>query len=100
MNSEQFSAAVKMYRDMNMVAHPHIPVFVLHYTGEQRRRHRKRRINKKWLKRYGVYEGPLPCKDYWFVWDGSLFTTRPTYQKIRGEITSARKFYQKDGGAL
>ena len=29
----------------------------------QRRKHRKKRINKKWLKRYGTYELNIDCMD-------------------------------------
>ena len=32
-----------------------IPVMIVPEEGEQIRKHRKRRINKKWLKKYGVY---------------------------------------------
>ena len=27
-----------------------------HEVGDQKRKHKKKRINKKWLKRYGVWE--------------------------------------------
>lgn len=36
-----------------------VPVIVIPDDGEQKKKHRKRRINKKWRKRYGVYHTGL-----------------------------------------
>ncbi len=82
-NYEDFQRVLKQERAQRMTARPVLRLQVLHYAGEQIRRHRKRRINKKWRKRYGTYGGPLPQKYYAFVWDGCLITTRPGLQKIR-----------------
>ena len=53
-----------------------------HDNGEQRRRHRKRRINKKWLKRYGVYVEPMEPNQI-LVFGGCAIMSRKTYKKIR-----------------
>lgn len=90
-NYEEFMQALEKTRAQRMTARPGRRLQVLHYAGEQIRRHRKRRINKKWRKRYGTYEGPLPQKYYAFVWGGCLYTTRPGLQAIREAEAKARK---------
>lgn len=40
------------------------------YTSEPARRHRKKRIQKKWLKRYGYR--PKPDKNIYFLEDGPI----------------------------
>lgn len=87
---EDFQRVLKQKRAQRMTARPVLRLQVLHYAGEQIRRHRKRRINKKWRKRYGTYGGPLPQKYYAFVWDGCLITTRPGLQKIREAAAKVR----------
>ena len=52
-----------------------------HDDGEQIRRHRKRRINKKWRKRYGVYHEPLK-KGQIVKFDGKLLVSRSTYKRL------------------
>ena len=54
-----------------------------HDEGEQVRKHKKRRINKKWKKRYGVYHSPLKPGQIAIAWSGILLMTRPTYQKVK-----------------
>ena len=54
-----------------------------HDEGEQVRKHKKRRINKKWKKRYGVYHSPLKPGQIAITWNGILLMTRPTYQKVK-----------------
>ena len=60
------------------------PVIIVqeHETGEQVRRHRKKRINKKWLKRYGTHWGMLDPGQIIFF-DGKLLMSRRTYKKLR-----------------
>ena len=54
-----------------------------HDNGEQVRRHRKKRINKKWLKRYGVYSGvPLERGQISAV-GYDLYMTRGTYRLVK-----------------
>ena len=52
-----------------------------HEVGDQKRKHKKKRINKKWLKRYGVWEkweGACPKGQVIYV-DGTLFVSRRMY---------------------
>ena len=50
----------------------------------QRRSHRKKRINKKWRKRYGYKEwDPLTDGQMVFV-DGILYMTRKDYEMLKG----------------
>ena len=88
---EDFMRVLEKTRSQRMTGRPVQRLQVLHYAGEQIRRHRKRRINKKWRKRYGTYDGPLPNKYSAFVWDGCIFTTRPGLQAIREAEAQMRK---------
>ena len=50
----------------------------------QRRRHHKKRINKKWLKRYGCIEiNKMPHNEVVMTDDGVLWMTKRTFEKIR-----------------
>lgn len=61
-----------------------IPVYIA--TKEfQRRKHRKKRINKKWLKRYGVIElNSMPHGEVVFnEVDRVLYMTKKTFEEIK-----------------
>ncbi len=65
-----------------------------HEVGDQKRKHKKKRINKKWLKRYGVWEeweGACSKGQAIFV-DNKLYVSRRMY-KILKETTP--KFYKE-----
>lgn len=47
----------------------------------QARRHKRKRINKKWLKRYGFKKVPDNTKI--FVTDEYVFMTEKTYEKVK-----------------
>ena len=49
----------------------------------QRRKHRKRRINKKWLKRYGTYELNMMPHNEVIMMDNVIWMTKRTYQKLK-----------------
>ena len=50
----------------------------------QRRKHRKKRINKKWRKRYGVIElNYMPDGEVVMMDNGVLWMTKKTYIEIR-----------------
>lgn len=49
----------------------------------QARKHRKKRINKKWLKRYGIITIEVQEHDKVLVIDGKLYMTESAYWKIR-----------------
>lgn len=62
-------------------------IIIVPADGEQVRRHHKRRINKKWLKRYGVYHTKM--KDDLIVVSTGIYgvqyviMTRNTFNKVR-----------------
>lgn len=56
-----------------------------HEVGDQKRKHKKKRINKKWLKRYGVWEeweGACPKGQAIFT-DNTLFISRKMYKMLK-----------------
>ena len=52
----------------------------------QRRKHKKCRINKKWLKRYGYK--CVPDNDKMIAFNNKLFMTKGAYEKIKKGIKS------------
>ena len=52
----------------------------------QRRTHKKRRINKKWLKRYGYK--CVPDNDKMIIFNNKLFMTKGAYEKVKKGIKS------------
>lgn len=55
----------------------------------QRRKHHKKRINKKWRKRYGMIElNSMPHGEVVMMDNGVLWMTKKTYQRIKGERSS------------
>jgi len=67
-----------------------VVVVCRHGNGEQRRKHHKRRINKKWLKRYGVWSGQPLKKGQAMVSGGVLMVTRDDYLKIKAIMKKAK----------
>lgn len=52
----------------------------------QRRKHHKKRINKKWRKRYGTVElNSMPHGEIVMMDNGVLWMTKKTYQRIKAE---------------
>ena len=49
----------------------------------QARTHKKKRINKKWLKRYGMRVVEVQEHDKPFVFEGKLYMTESDYVKIK-----------------
>ena len=53
----------------------------------QRRKHRKKRINKKWRKRYGIVElNSMPHGEV-VMMDGVLWMTKRTFEQIRKGVS-------------
>lgn len=52
----------------------------------QRRTHKKRRINKKWLKMYGYKS--VPDNDKMIIFNNKLFMTKGAYEKVKKGIKS------------
>ena len=58
------------------------PIYIV--TKEwQKRKHRKRRINKKWLKRYGTYEVNIIPHNEIIMMDNAIWITKRTYRKLK-----------------
>lgn len=70
-----------MIDNLTRVAYP-IVIVQEHENGEQVRKHKKKRINKKWLKRYGTYWEKLDPGEVVLV-DGQLLMSRRTYNKLK-----------------
>lgn len=58
----------------------------------QRRKHRKKRINKKWQKRYGYFElNLMPHGEVIFMDNGCLWMTKRTYENLLQEMKQTLK---------
>jgi len=66
-----------------------------HEIGEPKRKHKKKRIAKKWLKKYGVWtklEGACP-KGYALFADNTWFVSRSLYVKMKNLLSSKPKIF-------
>ena len=63
----------------------------------QKRKHKKRRINKKWAKKYGYYKSSLPTVDdkIYMLPDKTLIMNENTYLKLKENIEDITEFYNK-----
>ena len=63
------------------------PIYIV--TKEiQRRKHHKKRINKKWRKRYGVIECDLmPHGQVVVTKEGVIYMTKRTFESLKESIT-------------
>ena len=52
----------------------------------QRRKHHKKRINKKWRKRYGVVEINKMPHGQVMMYDGALWMTKQTFQELKNVL--------------
>ena len=53
-----------------------------HDDGEQKRKHKKKRIAKKWLKKYGTWH--MPCsKGVIYYFDNKMVVSRNTYAMLK-----------------
>ena len=58
----------------------------------QVRKHHKKRINKKWQKRYGYFEiNMMPHNDIVMTDDGVLYMTKRTYQRLKEVVGKESK---------
>ena len=61
-----------------------MPIIILPPTKKQARTHKKKRINKKWLKRYGyVYYSNGIEDNQTFTFNGCLYTNRNSYLALK-----------------
>lgn len=59
-----------------------------HEIGEPKRKHKKKRIAKKWLKKYGIWtelEGACP-KGRAIYFDNTLFVSKGLYIRIKNPL--------------
>ena len=57
----------------------------------QRRKHHKKRINKKWRKRYGCYEiNMMPHNEVVMMDDGTIWMTKRTYEVFKKQVLERR----------
>lgn len=68
-----------------------VPIIITNYITKtvQARTHKKKRINKKWLKRYGYKEVQDDNKTYMI--DGKLYMTQRCYNKIEKILEKENK---------
>lgn len=58
------------------------PIYIATHVY-QRRKHHKKRINKKWLKRYGCYEiNMMPHGEIVMMDNGTIWMTKRTYEDM------------------
>lgn len=73
----------------NLLLYGH-PIYVA--TKEwQRRKHRKKRINKKWLKRYGTLEiNMMPHNQVIMMDNGIIWMTKRTWERLKPLMQEVR----------
>lgn len=81
----------RIVNNIDMRGYPCMTIKIVdkHDDGEQVRKHKKKRINKKWLKRYGVYHSLLKTGEV-VVFDNALLMTKSTYNKFFDDIPKIR----------
>ena len=64
-----------------------IIVICKHYNGEQKRKHHKKRINKKWQKIYGMIElNSMPHGKIVMIDNGVVCMTKRTFESLKKSI--------------
>lgn len=62
------------------------PIYIA-TTEIQRRKHHKKRINKKWQKRYGTYEiNIIPDNEVVMMDTGEIWMTKRTYEVLKKQV--------------
>lgn len=83
-----------------------IDIMVIPDNLSQRRKHRKKRINKKWAKRYGYYRSAwtsiLKDGEVYLVnenhgFDKKLYMNKSTYLKLKNSIEMKEKLKNEFG---
>lgn len=65
-----------------------IPIIVIPDKKKQNRAHRKKRINKKWAKRYGYTVHNLFKDDEVITMEGNMYMNPRTYYKMKSLLTT------------
>ena len=64
----------------------------------QRRKHHKKRINKKWKKRYGMIElNSMPHGEVVMMDNGTLWMTKRTFKNLKKAIAESEENNDIDG---
>lgn len=71
---------------MNTFMYCGMPVIIIPDTVIQRRKHKKKRINKKWKKKYGVSVYKKMKDGEVISFDGKLYMNDCTYTKLKTEL--------------
>lgn len=75
------------------------PIYIA-TDSRQKRKHKKRRINKKWLKRYGTVDfNYMPNNEIALI-DGVLWMTKSTYEEFKRKVIlngGKRKHCKRNG---
>jgi hypothetical protein len=62
------------------------PIYIATHVY-QRRKHHKKRINKKWLKRYGTWEiNMMPHNQVMMMDNGVIWMTKRTWEQLKEQI--------------
>lgn len=71
-----------------------IPIIVVPDSKKQNRIHKKKRINKKWAKRYGFIENNYPYiyEDKAIVFKGKIYMNEKTFLKLKNNIDLSSSF--------
>ena len=64
-----------------------IPIIITTKTV-QNRKHKKRRINKKWLRRYGYTERDIQPAGSAYMFEGKLYMTKRDFERLKKEISN------------
>lgn len=81
----------KKMKNMGIERYLGHPVYIA-TESFQRRTHHKKRINKKWLKRYGTWEiNMMPHNQVVMMDDGTIYMTKKTWEKLKNEILGDNK---------
>ena len=66
-----------------------MPIIILPPTKKQARTHKKKRINKKWAKRYGFTISETLKNGEEYMMDGKLYMNQHTYEILKKKLENS-----------
>ena len=72
-----------------------IRIICEHDDGQRVRRHKKKRIDKKWKKRYGTYSAPLKPNQM-IISNNIALMSRTTYKKLKRRVDKLERMVRQD----
>lgn len=66
-----------------------MPIIILPPTKKQARTHKKKRINKKWAKRYGFTISETLKNGEAYMMDGKLYMNQYTYEILKKNLENS-----------